>query len=158
MRKYFILLLILLISVPVFALSTAPSEKKIDFTLNDLSEKPISLSSYQGKVVLLAFFRTGCPACQDEMPYLEQLYRKYKAKGFEILGINITDRLQDVKLFEKEYKLSFTIVLDKKGDIATQYGVRYIPRLYLIDRSGKIKFSAYYTPIDALEKEIKKVL
>ncbi|MFA6033185.1 MAG: TlpA disulfide reductase family protein, partial [Myxococcota bacterium] len=66
-----------------------------DFSLRDLNGRKVSLSdyAYQGpekkgrpkKVVLLDFFRTDCGPCKKELPLVEQVYRKYRDKGFEVM-------------------------------------------------------------------------
>jgi len=134
------------------------SAKATDFLLNDLNGKPISSNIYKGKAVLLAFFRTECPACQDEMPQIEPLYKKYRSKKFDIVGISVREDADVVKAFARDKKLSFTVVLDDEGGLASAYQVRFIPRLILLDKSGKIKFTSYSIPAQDLEKEIKKLL
>ena len=159
MKKPAILLFILFISAAAFAFSSAPAPEKIkDFTLNDLSGNPVPLDSFNGKVVLLAFFTTWCPSCQDEIPQLEAIYRKYKANNFEVVGVNLRESRNSVKVFANENKLSFTVLLDEKGEVGTIYKVKYIPRIFILDRFGQIKYSSHYMPAADIEKEVKKAL
>jgi peroxiredoxin len=157
MKKTTVLLLALLISAAAFALSPAPkAEKAADFSLRDMSGRQVSLNAYKGKAVLLAFFQTTCPACQDELPQLEPLYQKYRSKNFDIIAVSIRESADTVRLFARKNKLSFTVLLDYNAEASRAYKVRYIPRIFIVDRSGNITFSSYSIPAADLEKEIKK--
>src|SRR5262245_59711224 len=73
-----------------------PNESKIgqkapDFTLPDLDGKPVSLSHYQGKVVVLDFWATWCAPCREELPIFQDLHEQYGSKGFEIVGISMDE-------------------------------------------------------------------
>jgi peroxiredoxin len=159
MKKTAVFLLALFFSVTAFALSGVPAtSKSTDFVLNDLRGKPVSFNSYKGKALLLVFFRTECPACQQELPQLEPLYKKYRSKNFDVLAVSIKEDAYIVRSFARENKLSFTVLLDDDGALAAAYKVRFIPRLFVVDRSGNIKFSSYAVPVEDIEKEIKKIL
>jgi peroxiredoxin len=159
MKKTAIFLIILFLSAAAFALSKVPVPDKASvFTLKDLSGQTVSLNSYMGKVVLLVFFQTWCPVCQDEMPQLESIYKKYRSKDFDVLAIDMRESAEIVRLFASENKLSFKILLDEKGSVSAAYKVRFIPRIFILDRSGAIKFDSYYIQADDLERELKKSL
>ena len=159
MKKTAIFLIILFISAAAFALSKVPAPNKSgDFTLKDLSGQTVPLHSYNGKVVLLVFFQVGCPVCQDEMPQIESIYKKYRSKDFDILAIDLRESAEMVRLFASENKLSYEILLDEKGSAGAAYKVKFIPRIYILDRSGAIKFDSYYVQADDLEREVKKAL
>lgn len=157
MKKTTVLLIALFISTAAFAFSSAPkAEKAADFSLKDLSGKQVSLSSYKGKALLLAFFQTTCPACQDELPQLERLYQKYRSKNFDVIAVSIRESADTVRLFVRKNKLSFTVLLDENVEVSRAYKVRFIPSIFILDRSGHITFSSYSVPAADLEKEIKK--
>jgi peroxiredoxin len=159
MKKSAIFLLVLFISAAAFAFSNIPTSSKIkDFALKDLSGNKVSLDSYNGKVVLLVFFTTWCPSCQDEIPQIEAIYRKYRSKNFEAVGVNLRENRDSVQIFAKENKISFTILLDEKGDVGALYKVKYIPMIFILDRSGQIKYSSLYPPAEDIEREVKKAL
>lgn len=112
-----------------------------DFTQLAVDGQNVSLSDYKGKYVLLEFWGSGCGPCRKENPNLVKLYEKYKALGFEILGVSLDgSREQWEKAIEKD-KLLWTNVSDLKGsynEAALMYGVSYIPKNYLIDPQGVI--------------------
>jgi peroxiredoxin len=159
MKKIILPSIFLIVLILLSGFSSAPApEKTQNFTLNDFSGNPVLLDSFKGKVVLLAFFATWCPSCQDEIPQLEAIYRKYKAKNFEVVGVNLRESRNSVKLFANENKLSFTVLLDEKGEVGSLYKVKYIPKIFILDRNGEIKFTSHYLPAAEIEKEINKIL
>jgi len=158
MKKLFILLAI---SILLSGFSKAPGpdgQLAKDFTLMNLSGQPESLSSYRGGAVLVTFFTTWCPSCQDEMPGLEPIFKKYHSRGFHVIGVCIKDDADTVKSFVKEYGLTYPVLLDKDGKIARTYGVHYIPRSFLIDKDGNVRYTTTYSDPKDIEKEVVKVM
>ncbi len=111
-----------------------------DFTLPTLTGEEMSLSSEQGKVVILNFWASWCEPCNIEMPHLQSFYEKYKA-DVEILAVNVTSKDSEaaVKKFVDQYDLTFPILLDASGDISTMYGAFSIPMTIILNRNGEIK-------------------
>ena len=85
-----------------------------DFELKDANGKVVHLSDYKGKVVLLDFWATWCGPCGIEIPWFIEFQRKYKDRGFTVLGVSMDDSTkthsawEDVKPYvaEKEDQLS----------------------------------------------------
>jgi len=107
-----------------------------NFALKDLNGHLVHLKDYRGKVVLLNFWATWCMPCLVEMPSMEKLYNKFKNDDFVILAVDMQEDSETVKKFKERFKLSFPILLDEEGVVATYYGVRGIPATYFIDREG----------------------
>ncbi len=115
------------------------SAENTDFMLLDLSDQPKRLSDFRGNVVLLNFFATWCPPCRDEMPTLEALYQEYKQRNFVVLGVaGDTEGKKIVEPFVQDFHVNFPIVLDPQHKVSTQYQVRGIPTIYLLDQHGNI--------------------
>lgn len=113
-----------------------------DFTLNDTKGAPFSLSSLKGKYVLIDFWASWCQPCMMEMPNVMELYKNYKGKGFEIVGVSL-DHEKDA--WQKTTQIPgldwihvWDMVNDSLGHVARKYGVTSIPHNVLLDKEGKI--------------------
>jgi len=113
----------------------------IDFSQNDPDGKPVKLSSFRGKYVLVDFWASWCGPCRNENPNVVEAYQKYKAKNFTVLGVSL-DRARDPWLKAiKDDKLDWSHVSDLKfwnNEVAQTYRVSSIPQNLLIDPDGKI--------------------
>jgi peroxiredoxin len=108
-----------------------------DFTFPGLDGKNVSLSDFKGKVVFLNIWATWCPPCREEMPSMERLYRKLKDTDFVILAISVdASGAEAVTPFVRDYKLSFPVLVDIKGNSETLFGTTGIPESYIIDKQG----------------------
>ena len=113
----------------------------IDFTQADVDGKPVSLSSFKGKYVLLDFWASWCKPCRMENPNVVKAYQKFNAKNFTVLGVSL-DQQKDAWLKAiKNDNLAWTQVSDLQfwnNEVAVKYHVQGIPQNYLIDPTGKI--------------------
>jgi peroxiredoxin len=121
----------------------AMGTKAPDFTQNDTLGKPVSLSSFKGKYVLLDFWASWCAPCRAENPNVVNAYQKYKDKGFTVLGVSL-DGLGSkdgwLKAVVKDH-LGWTQVSELTGgnnSAALLYDVKLIPQNFLIDPNGMI--------------------
>jgi peroxiredoxin len=129
-----------------------------DFTLNDVNDKPISLSSYKGKITLVDFWASWCGPCRGENPNVVAAYNVYHNDGFEILGVSLDDnKAKWLDAIEKD-KLTWTQVSDLQGwssAAASLYGIQSIPSNVLIDKDGNIL--AKDLRGEALENKLKEL-
>jgi thiol-disulfide isomerase/thioredoxin len=109
-----------------------------EFTLQSLDGKSVSLSSFKGKLVFLSFWATWCGPCKQELPSVQALYEKLKAKGFVILAVDVMEDKKTVSNFVKANAMTFPVLLDSSGSVGRDYDAGSIPTNYLLDRNGKI--------------------
>ncbi len=109
-----------------------------DFVTPSPDGRPVRLADYRGKVIFLNFWATWCPPCREEMPAMERLYQRYKAKGFVVLAVSVDSDIVVVPPFVKQNKLTFPIGHDPKMALAERYGVRALPSSILIDKRGNL--------------------
>lgn len=110
------------------------------FTMMSQSSKPITLSAYAGKVVLVNFWATWCAPCRVEMPWFEQFSHDYKDRGLVVLGVSMDDEGWKVaKPALDKLKITYPVGLKNKS-ISKAYGVtESLPVTFLIDRKGMIR-------------------
>ena len=107
-----LLILMVLGLLPVTGLAASVGKKAPDFTLKTNQGKNLRLNDFRGKVVMVNFWATWCAPCRKELPYLDALYKKYKKKGFVLLGVNVDNDLQVAKKMASEFKISFPVLYD----------------------------------------------
>ena len=119
-------------------LSTYPRvTKPPEFDGYTADGRRISLVSLRSKVVLLNFWATWCQECRPEMPMFEQLHRQFTAQGLSVMGINAREGTATIRGYAKELRLTFSLVLDPKGEINAAYGVIGLPATFLIGRDRR---------------------
>ncbi|MCF7811662.1 TlpA family protein disulfide reductase [bacterium] len=130
----------------VIAESEEGGMKAANFSLFDLEGKPVNLSDYDGKVIILDFWATWCPPCVKEIPHFNELAKEYGDKGLVVLGVSVDRGGKDaVEKFMKKTPVKYTIAFvdsDTYGKYQSylppseQGG---IPFTFVIDRKGIIR-------------------
>lgn len=143
----------------------AASPSAMDFALQSTDGKTVHLSDYLGKdVVLIDFWSTTCAPCMTEMPFLVDLYRKHKDKGFVILAVSLDgpESLADVNRVVHDKDMIFPVLLDQETTVVSRFNPKKeMPFAVLIDKSGKIIHKKPgYQPGDEkiLAEEVQKAL
>jgi peroxiredoxin len=81
-----------------------PARHAPNFALTTLDGKPLHLSDYSGKVVLLDFWATWCVPCQTEVPRFVSFQRQFEKQGFQVVGISVDDTPDPVRKFYSKYR------------------------------------------------------
>jgi cytochrome c biogenesis protein CcmG, thiol:disulfide interchange protein DsbE len=141
-RKFFIL------SIAVLTLLTAScfhssrpqriGQAAPDFSVQD-SDHKIALSQFRGDVVVLNFWATWCPPCQQETPSLVSLQDRTRAKGVVVLGVSIDVDDEAYHRFLKQHGINFVTVRDPDQKVSDIYGTHGWPETYIIDRQGVLR-------------------
>jgi peroxiredoxin len=132
-----------------------------EISLPDPSGKIRSLSSLRGKVVLLDFWASWCGPCRKANPHVVEVYKKYKDRGFDVFSVSL-DRPDGKEKWVEAIKQDKLEWVNHVSDLkfwdcepAAVYGVRAIPKTFLIGKDGKI---VAINPRDNLEQEVLKAL
>jgi peroxiredoxin len=127
-------------TVSVLATAGDASGPAPAFTLTDLSGASQALSQYKGQVVMVNFWATWCGPCQQEMPLLDQMYKKFKPVGFTLIGVNVDKDAPPVKDLLARKPVSFPVLLDPTNAVSKAYHLDEMPSSVIIDRSGMIRY------------------
>ena len=111
-----------------------------DFELKTPTGETVRLIDLRGQAVLVNLWATWCPPCRAEMASIEEIYQEYRDKNFVVLAINMTYQDDPLAIlpFVNEQKLTFPILLDETGDMASAYQLRSLPSSYFIRPDGII--------------------
>lgn len=112
------------------------------FELTGMEGKPYSLQSgLANGPVLTAFFKVSCPTCQFTLPFVERLHQQFRNAGVQIWGIS-QDQARDSQRFAQQYGITFPILIDDEPyETSREYGLKYVPTLFLIAPDGHIEIS-----------------
>jgi thiol-disulfide isomerase/thioredoxin len=124
---------------------TGKPAPELDGGLTWLNSSPIKLADERRKVVLLDFFEYSCVNCIRTFPYLQEWQKRYADDGLVVIGVHTPQYgfsmdPQNVFAGIKRLGVTFPVVVDSNFHIADAYGNRFWPRVFLIDKAGRIRF------------------
>lgn len=109
-----------------------------DFSVELLDGENVKLSSLHGQIVMLIFFSTECPDCQNQFTEIQRLVAD-KTPSFKVLAISRGESLDATEKFSQKYGITFDVGVDPNLSIYNQYASRYVPRNFLIGADGHIE-------------------
>ena len=112
-----------------------------ELTLYDLDGNQVSLSDFEGDVVLVNNWATWCPPCRLEMPEFNAYYQKYHDLGFQIVAIEAGQPKSEVEVFVNEQGLDFVILLDPENLSLSTFQNSSLPNSWIIDRQGQLRMA-----------------
>jgi thiol-disulfide isomerase/thioredoxin len=127
-------------ALPAFAASTSSGPAPA-FQLSGRGGKAIDLSQFKGQVVMINFWATWCGPCRQEMPLLEDIYKKYKPMGFTLVGVNVEPDAKDAEawLGKLSKPVTFPVAFDTDSKVSKMYKVAGMPSTVFVDRKGNIR-------------------
>ena len=130
----------LLIALPA-AKAASSSGPAPQFTLDSRAGSKISLAQYKGQVVMLNFWASWCGPCRQEMPLLENIYKKYNKMGFTLIGVNVEPKTGDPEgwLSKLPKPVTFPVAFDVDSKVSKLYNVAGMPTSVFIDRKGNVR-------------------
>ena len=138
------LVLLLVTGCLVAAPSARPAvplegQRAPEFVLKSLNGDNLRLSEFRGDVVMINFWASWCGACRDEMPILDEVFRRYKPIGFKLLSVNIDDDRERAVQISQSLGVSFPVLYDRRKKVSRKYEVTRMPSIILVDREGVVR-------------------
>ena len=96
------------------------------------------LSELRGKVVYLDFWASWCGPCKQSFPWMNEMQKKYAAKGLQVVAINLDAKRADADSFLAQSPALFALAFDPKGESARRVGVKAMPTSVLVGADGKL--------------------
>jgi peroxiredoxin len=134
-------------------------ERAPDFTLLTIDGKETSLSQFRGKIVMVNFWQSSCPACVEETPYIQAVFNGWPRDKLEILAVSVEERAVFVQTFLDSRGLTFPALLDSDGAVSNTYQVPTFPTTFFINADGIIKEikSGHFTSQFEIENMLKSL-
>jgi peroxiredoxin len=116
-----------------------------DVTLPTIEGQNVTISSFRGKIVLLAFWASWCPRCGEELTFLEGIYKTNP--DIVVLAINQESQniskahIERIRKTLKEWKIDFPVLIDRNLDAWNAFCINALPTSIIIDPKGKVRFA-----------------
>lgn len=129
-----------------------------DFTLQDIAGKPVTLSSFRGRKVVLVFWASWCPDCRAEVPALKAMHASADPGKVAFVSVSFDRTLEALQQFVSENYLPGVQLFDaagkKESAVGAAWHVKWIPSLYLLDEEGKVVLGTVM--IDKIAKALEQ--
>ena len=129
------------------------------FTVRALDGRPVRLSDYKGKVVVLDFWATWCAPCRASLPHLNEVQGRFSKQGLVVLGISVDDaEPQEVRQFADKLGLKFRMAMADERVLDLYGPIRTIPTTFFINRKGEVTRRVVgYIDSETLEGYVKEL-
>ena len=138
--------------VPQVASGVDVGDEAPDFTLADTYGDDVVLSSLRGKPVLLYFWATGCPYCEDQHPRIQDFHETY-GDSIAVISVNIGDDPQLINAYMADHELTFPCLVATSG-MQADYEASSVPHAVVLDAEGLVTFNDHpgYLTENALQE------
>lgn len=135
-----------------------------DVTLPTIDGQNVAISSYRGKIVLLAFWASWCPRCNEELTFLQGIYKS--SPDIAVLAINQESQniskahIERIRNTLKEWKIDFPVLVDRNLDAWNGFCINALPTSIIIDPRGKVRFAEpnyYWATQDKIADIIREI-
>ncbi len=122
--------------------SVAVSDNILDVPLIGTDGRIYTLSNFTGKVTLIEFMATWCPHCKNMIPVMKQVYSEFKDKiNIISIGPDASDNLNTLREYKNEYNITWIILWDKGGVLASKVNLQAYPTFMILGKNGQILWS-----------------
>lgn len=111
-----------------------------EFALETIEGDTVGLFDYAGDVVLVNFWASWCPACEDEHPLLVDIDRDFENHGVRVVGVVYQDTRENARRWFRAHGGDWPNGLDRGSRTAIEYGVRGVPETFFINRAGRVAY------------------
>ena len=114
---------------------------RLDLQGRSLNGQTVSSQQYTGRVTLVVFWATWAMPFTDDLPKLNEVYKKYQGSGFEILGVNLDSSADTIPAYLKQHGVSWQSIRDAGGTdgaLARDYGIVSVPTMFIVDKTGVV--------------------
>ena len=131
---------------------------------NWINSEPLTIKNLRGRVVVVEFWTFGCYNCRNTLPFVKSWHERYASKGLTIIGVHSPEmddefRVENVRRQVASLGIRYPVVTDNDYSTWKAYGVNAWPTIFVLDKSGKIRWSHVGEgEYDEAEKTIQKLL
>lgn len=116
------------------------SKAKVDapappWTVEDLEGRPVALSDFQGRFVLLNLWTTWCIGCKEETPALQSFHERYGDR-ITVVGLDVREPVRTIRKYMEKTGITFTVLRDPNGSVPDRYNLQAYPESWFIDGEG----------------------
>ena len=139
-----------------------PGQEVPSFSVVTTDGSQVSNLNTEGKVLVLNFFATWCGLCMTELPHFEsEIWKRFKDKGLIAVCIGREHSLEEIRKFKQDRGYGVPMAPDPKREVYKKFATKYIPRIVVVGKDGKIKHHSmgfnkeeFDQAIDVIEKEL----
>ena len=138
-RRVAVCLFLSALCVTTTALALNEGARAPEIGLTSTSGDTLRMSGFRGKVVVVDFFASWCAPCREELPVLDDLYRRFRRDGLVVIGVNVDREERNMREFLSRTRVSFPVAHDVRHEVAGRYSPPTMPSSYIIDKQGIVR-------------------